>query len=296
MNVQAILAATDFSPHAEQAVARAALLAQQHKATLHLLHVLPAISWKMFGRMLSEHPLVTEKQLYEAANARLSGVADTCRKRYAIPVQFHVEIGRPHEHIANYARLHAVKLTVLGSHAGNFAHDLFIGSTAFRFLHGGTHPALIAKTLPRAPYRTVIVAVDFSDISRTAIDSAARIAPGAVIHALHVYDVLFEGKMRYAGVDEAVIQQYRDAADAEASRMMHEFLLGQRRHGAILPIVRHGYPARVILDEAHALHADLIVMRKHSRSGLNELFLGSVTEGVLCGLDRDLLVVTEHTA
>lgn len=93
-----------------------------------------------------------------------------------------------------------------------------------------------------------------------------------------------------------MIQQYRDAADAEASRMMHEFLLGQRRHGAILPIVRHGYPARVILDEAHALHADLIVMGKHSRPGLNELFLGSVTEGVLCGLDRDLLVVTEHTA
>lgn len=93
-----------------------------------------------------------------------------------------------------------------------------------------------------------------------------------------------------------MIQQYRDAADAEASRMMHEFLLGQRRHGVILPIVRHGYPARVILDEAHTLHADLIVMGKHSRSGLNESFLGSVTEGVLCGLDRDLLVVTEHTA
>ncbi|MDO9101417.1 MAG: universal stress protein [Candidatus Nitrotoga sp.] len=199
VNVQAILEATDFSPHAEQVVVCAALLAQQHKATLHLLHVLPAISWKMFGRMLSEHPLVTEKQLYEAAKVRLSGVADTCRKRYAIPVQFHVEIDRPHEHIADYAHLHAVNQTILGSHAGNFAHDLFIGSTAFRFLHGGTHPALIAKTLPRAPHRTVLVTVDFSDISRTAIGSAARIVPGAVIHALHVYDVLFEGKMRYAG-------------------------------------------------------------------------------------------------
>ena len=142
----------------------------------------------------------------------------------------------------------------------------------------------------------MLVAVDFSVISRTAIDSAAWIAPGAVIHALHVYDVLFEGKMRYAGVDEGVIQQYRDAADAEAPRMMHEFLLGPGRHGAILPIIRHGYPARVILDEADTLHADLIVMGKHSRSGLNELFLGSVTEGVLCGLDRDLLVVTERTA
>jgi nucleotide-binding universal stress UspA family protein len=245
--------------------------------------------------MLSEHPLVTEKQLYNAANARLSDVADACHKRYAIPVQFHVEVGRPHEHIADYARLHAINLTVLGSHADNFARDLFIGSTALRFLHEGTHPALITKTLPRTPYRTVLVAVDFSDISRTAIDSAARIAPRAVIHALHVYDVLFEGKMRYAGVDDGVIQQYRDAADTEASRMMHEFLLGPAQHGAILPIVRHGYPSRVILEEAHTLHADLIVMGKHSRPGLNELFLGSVTEALLHGLNRDLLVVTEVT-
>jgi nucleotide-binding universal stress UspA family protein len=49
VDIQAILTATDFSPQAEQAVARAAILAQQHKATLHLLHILPTISWKMFG-------------------------------------------------------------------------------------------------------------------------------------------------------------------------------------------------------------------------------------------------------
>lgn len=117
----------------------------------------------------------------------------------------------------------------------------------------------------------MLVAVDFSVISRTAIDSAARIAPGAVIHALHVYDVLFEGKMRYAGVDEGVIQQYRAAADAEASRMMDEFLLGPGRHGAILPIIQHGYPARVILDEADTLHADLVVMGKHSPAGAERI-------------------------
>ncbi len=35
-------------------------------------------------------------------------------------------------------------------------------------------------------------------------------------------------------------------------------------------------------------------MGKHSRPGLNGLFLASVTEAVLYGLDRDLLVVTEH--
>ena len=38
MRLQTLVALTDFSPSAEQAVARAALLAAEHKAELHLLH------------------------------------------------------------------------------------------------------------------------------------------------------------------------------------------------------------------------------------------------------------------
>lgn len=296
MGLQAVLAATDFSPRSQQAVERAALLAQQHKAILHLLHVQPAISWKMFGRMLLEHPLVTEKQLYEAARTRLGEVADECRTRYTIPVQYHVEIGRPHERIASYARAHAIDITVLGPQAGNFGRDLFIGSTALRFLQTGTNPALIAETVPKASYRTVLVAVDFSAVSRAALDAAVWLAPEAAIHTLHVYDILFEGKMRYAGVDHDVIEQYRNAAEAEAERLMQEFLFVHGGQGEISHLVQHGYPARVILDQARKLDADLIVVGKHSRSGLGELLLGSVSEAVLFGLDRDLLVVAERTA
>ena len=61
LNIPPILTAADFFPPAEQAVARAALLAQQqHKMTLHLLPVLLAISLKLFGQILFEYPLVTE--------------------------------------------------------------------------------------------------------------------------------------------------------------------------------------------------------------------------------------------
>lgn len=289
-----ILAATDFSPPAEQAVARAATFARQFRTTLHLLHVLPPISWKAFGKALIEHPLVTEKQLYDAARTRLDNVADACRTQYGIEVTSHVDIGRPHVCIADFARTHAVGLTVLGPHAGNFARDLFIGSTAYRFLREGSAPALIAQPAGQAPYRTVLVAVDFSDISHAAIEAAQKFAPGAAIHALHVYDVLFEGKMRYAGVEDDVIQQYRAGAETEARGMMQQFLAERGWQESIIPAVRNGYPPRTIRDEADSLRADLIVMGKHGRSALQESFLGSVTEAVLHGLDRDLLVVAEQ--
>ena len=41
------------------------------------------------------------------------------------------------------------------------------------------------------------------------------------------------------------------------------------------------------------LTLSLILMGKHSPPGVNGLFPGSVTEAVLYGIDRDLLVVTE---
>ena len=106
--IEHILAATDFSPRAGFAVKRSAFLAHQHKATLHLLHVMPTFQWQMFGRALVEHPLVTEERLYESARARLKSLAETLADQYAIAVRHHASIGRPHEKIAEYARSHAV--------------------------------------------------------------------------------------------------------------------------------------------------------------------------------------------
>ena len=50
MRLQTLVALTDFSPSAEQAVARAALLAAEHKAELHLLHACNA---------MADHPFPT---------------------------------------------------------------------------------------------------------------------------------------------------------------------------------------------------------------------------------------------
>lgn len=291
MHVRSILAAIDFSPRSAHAVERAALLAQQHNAQLHLLHVLPPIPWQAFGKVLVEHPLVTEKHLYDKARARLDEAAGDCRARYAIPVQCFVDVGSPHECIAGYVKEKGIDVTVLGPHEGNIGRDLFIGATALRLLHRGTQPALVVETAPAAPYRNILVAIDFSDISRTLVQAAVAIAPGAAIHALHVFDVLFEGKMRYAGVEEDVIAQYRKAEETEAAQTMGSFIAAAGK--PVVPVLRQGYPARVILEEAEALQADLVILGKRGRSGIEELMLGSVAESVLHRLDRDLLLLGE---
>lgn len=291
MEIRHILAANDFSPRADLGTGRAALLARQHEACLHLLHVLPTSSWAMFGKGLFEHAAAMERQLRESAISRLRSLADTYREQLGIAVECYVDAGSPHQRIAEYARSHHIDLTVLGAHAENAVRDLFIGTTALRFVQKGSLPALIAVSVPERPYRKVLVAVDFSEASRLAVDTAMQVAPHAAIHVLHVNDALYEGIRHYAGIAPELIQYYQHAAGEETRRMMVDFLARLTQRDRIVPMLETGFPVRVILDQAQVLDVDLLVMGKHGQSGLNDMFLGSSTEQVLYQADRDLLLV-----
>jgi len=288
---QHILVATDFSPRASFAVKRGAQLAHLHKATLHLLHVMGKWPLQMFGRVLIEHPLVTEDHLYESATARLKSLADILSIHYGVPVCHKVMIGRAHERIADYARSNPIDLAVFGAHGENYVRNLFIGTTALKFLRKGTDPALIVQSEVAEAYRHVLVAVDFSVSSRVALEAAARIAPQAAVHVLHVCEVAFESNMHNARIEEDVIDRYHDAVAQEARRMMSDLLVGIEGGSRMSSLVRHGHAARTILEQAQALRAELIVMGKRGISELDELLLGSVTKHVLFEIDRDVLLV-----
>ena len=70
-----IQVATDFSGCAARAVDRAARLAHDHRATLHLVHVMDRLLLQMFAGTLDEHPLATEQRLIESARSRLKELA-----------------------------------------------------------------------------------------------------------------------------------------------------------------------------------------------------------------------------
>ncbi len=55
----------------------------------------------------------------------------------------------------------------------------------------------------------------------------------------------------------------------------------ERRGLQVDRVVREGYPAAVIVDEAASRPADLIVIGTHGLSGLKHLLLGSIAERVV---------------
>ena len=133
--------------------------------------------------------------------------------------------------------------------------------------------------------------MDFSPSSLRAIRHARSIAPGAELVLLHIFDVPFEGKLRYASVDDEVIHHYRIVAKQEATQKLQAL-----RDQAGLPVVGtsllvlHGDPTFRIIEQEQECDCDLIVVGKHGEGMLEELLLGSVTKHVLAESQGDVLV------
>lgn len=96
-----ILAATDFSPAADRAVRRAALIAKQHGAELHLLHVVPPLS--LYAGQEIDTGALDEAAL-TSSGERLGPLAKVLAEHYGIRTHAAWRIGRAHARIAEYAR------------------------------------------------------------------------------------------------------------------------------------------------------------------------------------------------
>lgn len=289
--IQRILVGTDFSPRAERAIQRAALLAEAHRAELYLLHVLPAFPLEALKRLIVETPLETEQRLYNRAKVALQNKTEILAGS-GISVRQHVAIGRAHVEINRYAETHHIDLIVIGSQGESFAQELFLGTVASKTLRTGHHPLLIIKQEPKGRYKRILVPVDFSQVSLSAVNVAAKLAGEAPIHVLHAVEIPFGQKMRQAGVNAEWIELYRDKMLDRARRGMEKIVSdcapGDRR---VTSTIEYGQSSAMIREKAGSLDVDLIVMGKRGETELDEALFGSVTKHVLYETSCDVLVM-----
>jgi nucleotide-binding universal stress UspA family protein len=108
---------------------------------------------------------------------------------------------------------------------------------------------------------------------------------------MHAYEIPFESKLQYAGLDDETIFKYRTESKKEAEAALRKFAADVGAIGKDTPqIVVHGYPPKVIREKELEIGADLIAIGKHGESKMEELLVGSVSEHVVERSDCDVLV------
>lgn len=151
------------------------------------------------------------------------------------------------------------------------------------------------------PY-TLLVGVDFSELSDRALQEAfaqASQRADSEVHVLSVLPVTREDPRFalsvYATLDEkpileAELQKLRTHVEAQREK----FALAHPSGPPTFRVVSHAMvdaAAHAIVQLASHLGADLILVGTHSRKGLNRLLLGSVAEGTVRNAPCPVLII-----
>jgi nucleotide-binding universal stress UspA family protein len=145
-----------------------------------------------------------------------------------------------------------------------------------------------------AGFRSILCPIDFSDHSRLALRYADAIArrAGTALDVCYVNDPLLvaaaSSRLHYPGL---VIQSKRELRSFAETTLPRRSSRGRAPTFSALT----GVPADQILKAAERLRADLIVLGTHGLTGLESLFLGSTTLGVLQHTKVPVLAVPRAT-
>jgi nucleotide-binding universal stress UspA family protein len=138
--------------------------------------------------------------------------------------------------------------------------------------------------------KTILVPIDFSDVSGKVVDTAATLAEafGSRVILVHVA----EPEPQFVGYDPGPLSvAVTVAGDVQADRRRLEAL--KQKFGAIevLALQVQGSSPDEILDLAQEHAATLIVMGSHGHGALYRLFVGSVTTAILKDAPCPVLIV-----
>ncbi|MGE0284360.1 MAG: universal stress protein [Rhizobiaceae bacterium] len=279
-----ILLATDLSARCDRALDRAAMLVAESSAHLTVVHAFeadvyaltrdprPAPSWRQQPNLKQA---IAVKQLHQDL-----GQLD-------VPFDVVLEEGEPAEVILRSANQSGDQLIVTGIARGETFGRYIFGGTVDRLVRNATLPVLVVKNRARTPYRDIVVATDFSQASRRAIDETTRMFPEARITLLHCYESTPSSMTRPISGAEGGRQfaegEYRDFINgdpASAARL------------AGLPIyMEKGSIDCVIHAHAADKSLDLVVIGSQGKNVVTRVLIGSTAEMAMASAPTDVLVI-----
>lgn len=270
---QPVLVATDLSARSDRAVDRALMLAQQWDVQLVVLHALEA------GSLLENRLDLAEQTIRESLQDPEANVS-------ILPA-----VGLAPLVIVDAATSADCALIVTGVARFNNVSDYFIGTAVDHVVRHATVPVLVVKNRPRKPYTSILIASDYSNCSRAALNAAARLFPDATLNLIHAFHVPYEAWLSSREVKDEVAAQAQEQLDNFIMSLDTPEDVRQRISGHL----GYGETPSVMLRALNEIGADLVVLGAHGRSGFVRTVMGSMAEELLQVLPVDTLVVREQS-
>jgi len=267
-----IVAATDFSARADRAVDRALLLGEQLGLGVELVHAIEYAPGSTLDKAALDQRM---RDILPKTDAR---------------VNFSYPEGSVPAAIAGHAEDTDAALIVLGVARYNTVGDFFLGTAVDRVIRGTSKPVLVVKKRPHHGYGKILVATDFSDPSRRALDWAASTFGDAEIHLLHAFYVPFEAwnKAQYVA-DEIEEEARKKLSD------LREELPEEVRSRTSIHLVR-GSLCSAVNEVSRREGIDLVAVGSQGETGFRHATIGSQASSVLENAEVDTLLIGPRVA
>lgn len=227
----------------------------------------------------------------QEARVLVAAAADELR-RSGHEVVSEVQAGIPKKAIPEYAKEWGADLIMIGSHRSNALARFLLGSVALAVLRTAPCSVEIVRPSPHGSPASsggmkILVGTDGSDCSQKAICAVAhRPWPAeTLVKVISVREPIdpeigmsFDPYYPADVVDEMIERERRRAEDALASARQVLSSAGLRLFDSSATLL--GDPRAVLLNEAEAWSADLVMLGSHGLRGFDRMLLGSVSESV----------------
>lgn len=284
---KSILLATDLSPRCDRALDRAVALTELWQAKLVIMHVLEDVaSWG------SETILPSWKRPpdpFGIAQRRLIDDVGAAANAATIVI----EEGDPSEAIQRIAETRSCDLVITGVARDEPFGRFALGTTVDRLLRNSDLPVLVVKNRARRPYRNILVATDFSEASRHALEAAVHYFHGQALTIFHAYDPPMSG---FATDPTSYRRDYRKVAEQEYEAFLKATPSGEAIRKRAQVLIEFGAPDQLLRDCVHDTNIDLVVLGTKGRSALLEALIGSVSKQIMAELPCDALIIREPEA
>jgi nucleotide-binding universal stress UspA family protein len=172
-------------------------------------------------------------------------------------------------------------LVVTGVSRNETLGQFLLGSTVETLARSLVQPLLVVHNRVHEPYRKIVVATDFSEPSRRALETAARYFPSRDLIVYHAQVPMLTGSTD-AGTST-------DSAEAECARFLSATTLpAGAKHRTL---VESGNVEVTLPHFVRKHEIDLVVIGNIGRSGIMSLLLGSTAAKLLDWLPCDTLLV-----
>lgn len=263
--ISRILIPYDFSETAALSLEHAVFMAKLYKAEVLLLHIIETVS---FTSALSSAKGSGEKKIEAESNAKLQEIAKSIHANNGIIVNTVTEVGRIYKKIVEVAEKMNVDLIIMGTHGVTGYKRWNVGTNTSKVVEEAPCPVISVQThSKRLGFKKIVLPIDDTAASRQKVNHALELSK---IYGAHVF---------VTGLINFSSEERRRKFKIKVEQV--DEWLGQHEVSSETKFVEGDNLAKMTMEIAEELDADLIVIMTEQEPSLTGLFLGTYATQVV---------------